>query len=375
MRIAIVGGSLIGPLAERLLRSIGYTDVVTYEAAPEARPQSGGVIGVRESGFKALDQAGVPLPEIVAYPGKDVITYNIDNRKVTGLRDRSIYPGETTAWDIFHHAVASQVDIQYDKKVTGLSPDGLLTFTSGRAVEVDWVIFADGRNSTGRRILDPSRTLTYQGYLVWRGVTDPADGVVGFTRYRNDEHGNLFSITEPIAQGSHVGKTDWTYYQNMTEERFTDLVGQSPTQKVFLLPHHFTTKIRSAVYDYVDQYLPTQFESTVKDTADLMAVPINDLSMPTRAAWRLGRVRANLLGDALMTVRPHSGRGINNGIDQLWSLMGHLPGPTGSREDHDQALNRWQMEVIPKVYEWVQLGLLRAQRNGLGVTVDGVPRG
>lgn len=371
MKIAIVGGSLIGPLTELLLRSIGYTDVTTYEATPEIRPQAGGVIGVRETGFDALRQAGVPLADIVAYPGKDVITYNIDNRNIVSLRDHGIYPGETTAWDIFHHAVGSRVNIHYGKRVSSLTRDGGLLFQDGTAVECDLVIFADGRNSTGRKLLDPDRKLHYQGYLVWRGLSSPVDGIKGFTRYRNDKHGNLFSITEPVRQGIHSGMTDWTYYQNVSEAAFTAAVGKPPTNRIFLLPHHFNPAVRHMVHDYVDAFLPAQFEETVKGTTNMMAVPINDVPFPTRAAWKFGKVRAILLGDALMTVRPHSGRGINNGIDQAWALINTLAGGASL----DDALNGWQINILPQVHEWVQLGLIRAQRNGLGVTTDGYPRG
>lgn len=363
--VAIVGGSLIGPLAELLLRSVGHTNVTTYEATPEARPQSGGVIGVRETGFDALAQAGVPLHEIVAYPAKDVITYNIDEKMITGLRDHTQYPGETTAWDIFHHAVSRRVDVQYGKRVTGFDPDGVLSFRDGTQAQHDLVIFADGRNSFGRKILDPARKLTYQGYLVWRGITEPVDGVVGFTRYRNDTHGNLYSITEPIIQGVHTGLTDWTYYQNVPEKTFTDLVCKSPTDRVFMLPHHITPPIHAFMCDYAQAYLPDPFVATVENTKEIMAVPINDLSTPSRAVWRRGHTRAVLLGDALMTVRPHSGRGVNNGIDQLWSLVNHLC----RHDDLDVALNQWQITIIPQLLEWVDLGRARAQRNGLGIPV------
>jgi 2-polyprenyl-6-methoxyphenol hydroxylase-like FAD-dependent oxidoreductase len=362
-RIAVVGGSLVGPLMELLLRSVGYTDVTTYEAAPEARPQAGGVIGIRETGFDALAAAGVPLAEVVAYAGKEVITYNIDNRRVTGLRDNVLYSGETTAWDIFHGALDRRVNVHYGKKVVDITDDGLC-FEDGSTCEVDLVIFADGRNSTGRKLLAPDRRLHYQGYVVWRGITTPVDGVRGFTRYRNDTHGNLFSITEPMVQGVNTGLTDWTYYQNLPTDRYRELIGASPTRRVFLLPHHFTPTIRQHVHDYAEQYLPDEFVSTVEGTTDMLAVPINDLSLPNRAAYRRGHVRAVLLGDALMTVRPHAGRGVNNGIDQAWALLDHLT----RFDDLDTALNRWQVTMIPKILEWVELGKQRARRNGLGMS-------
>lgn len=365
MSVGIVGGSLIGPLTERLLRSIGFDDVTTYEAMADAWPQAGGVIGIRETGFAPLEQAEIPLSEVIAYPGKEVITWNIANRKVTERRDFSIYPGETTAWDIFHAAVDRRVPIKFGHKVTELTDDGVLVFANGHSVHHDLVIFADGRNSTGRKILDPTRRATYQGYLVWRGITEAIPGIVGFERFRNDQHGNLFSITEPVVQGVHEGETDWTWYENVSRSTYVKLVGGAPEKRAFLLPHHFTKRppLREHLLDYADEFLPRRFVETIDTTKDLMAVAINDVPMPNRAAFRRGTTRVLLLGDALMTVRPHSGRGVNNGIDQAWTLVQHLQ----RASNVDDALLGWQREIIPRIMEWVELGLRRAQRNGLGV--------
>lgn len=363
IRVAVIGGSLVGPLAEALLRAEGFTNVTTYEAAPEVRPQSGGVIGVRETGFPALAHAGIPLSAIRAYPGKAVTTYNIADRQVVGLRDSNSYPGETTAWDIFHNAVTVRAEPWYGKKVTNLDGDGNLWFADGSMTTADWVIFADGCNSTGRKILDPDRKLSYQGYLVWRGLAEPVEGTEGFERYRNDENGRLFSLTEPITQGAHAGQTDWTYYHNLPESEFTALVGQSPTKRVFLLPHHFSQTLREFMLNQASAHLPAFAVDTMASTGQLMAVPINDLSFPSRLSWRWGKVRATLIGDAAMTVRPHSGRGINNGIDQLWELVKCLRGT----DTLDDALRIHQSRVLPMLSEWVELGLVRAKRNGLGV--------
>lgn len=366
LSIGIVGGSLIGPLTELLLRDVGFSDITVYEGMDGAWPQAGGVIGIRETGFDALKSATVPLGEVVAYPGHEVITYDIDvqTRQVLRQRDFSIYPGETTAWDIFHASVASRIKIRFGHRVTGMDENGVLTFANGHTAKHDLVIFADGRNSTGRRILDPSRKTSYQGYLVWRGVTRAIPDVVGFTRFRNDR-GYLFSLTEPVIRGVHKGETDWTLYENVSHDQFTTWVGKSPTRKGFLLPWDFNDALVSHLRSHSERHFPAPLAEVVHKTDGYMAVPINDIPMPSRGAWRRGTTRTILLGDALMIVRPHSGRGVNNGIDQAWALMQHLR----THRDLDDALNDWQIEVIPRINEWVELGIGRAQRNGLGVHV------
>jgi 2,6-dihydroxypyridine 3-monooxygenase len=364
--VGIVGGSLVGPFAELMMRYAGFENVTTYEAMDGAWPQAGGVIGVRETGFDALHAADIPLDEIVAYKGHEVITYDIADKQVVRQRDFAIYPGETTSWDIFHDAVASRVPIHFGHRVKKMTECGTLVFSNGETAHHDLVVFADGRTSTGRRLLDPARKPSYQGYVVWRGLTDAVPDVKGFTRYRNNDHANLFSITEPVIRGANVGKTDWTWYENFSHEQYVSAVGKDPTKKGFLLPQDFTPGLRRHVMDYAEQYLPDKFVSTVETTPDYMGVAMNDVPMPARGAFRVGNTRAILLGDALMVVRPHSGRGINNGIDQAWSLAQHLT----RTSDVDEALIQWQAEVIPWLLEWVQLGVGRAQRNGFGIRIE-----
>jgi len=41
---------------------------------------------------------------------------------------------------------------------------------SGDKEQFDLVVFADGYNSLGRRILFPEKKLKYRGYVLWRGL-------------------------------------------------------------------------------------------------------------------------------------------------------------------------------------------------------------
>ena len=58
----------------------------------------------------------------------------------------------------------------------GLEPDGdgraVLHFEGGDRATADLVAFADGRKSTGRKLLDPDRPLRYAGYVAHRGQLD-----------------------------------------------------------------------------------------------------------------------------------------------------------------------------------------------------------
>lgn len=366
-RIAIVGGSLIGPLTYVMLRNAGFTNVRVFEAAKATRPQSGGVIGIREWNLEVLNSNGIATSEVVAYSAKDVITYGVNDRVVTGQRDYTMYPGESTAWDIFHNAVRSRTPIIYGHKVTDVIGN-TLEFANGSHAEFDLVIFADGRKSTGRTKFAPSRTLEYAGYLVWRGLfptesLNAGHDVTGFERYRDDTNGILYSVTERITQGLHAGMSDWTLYHTLDRAEYVAMNnGKGPEELAFMLPNNMTPYAHYIMCRVAREYLPEWAAHSVQSTRAIMAVPMNDVSYPTKAFWPTGKGHAVIVGDALEPVRPHSGRGVNNGIEQATALVRAL----SDYSDPWVALSEWESDVLPKIHEFVELGQGRAERNNLG---------
>jgi 2-polyprenyl-6-methoxyphenol hydroxylase-like FAD-dependent oxidoreductase len=366
-RIAIVGGSLIGPLTAVMLRNAGFRNVNVFEAAKATRPQSGGVIGIREWNLAVLNGEGIPTSEVVAYPTKDVITYDVNDSEVTGMRDHTMYPGESTAWDIFHKAVTSRTPVVYGHKVTDVIGNSL-HFAHGSTAEFDLVIFADGRKSTGRTQFAPSRTLEYAGYLVWRGLyptesLNAGHDVLGFERYRDDTNGILYSVTERITQGSHAGMSDWTLYHTLSRDEYVTMNnGKGPEELAFMLPNNMTPYAHYIMCSVARRFLPEWAAKSVQHTPAIMAVPMNDVDLPTKAFWPTGRGYAAIVGDALEPVRPHSGRGVNNGIEQATELVRAL----SDTVDPWVALNDWESSVLPKIHEFVELGQGRAERNNLG---------
>ncbi|MFF5265532.1 hypothetical protein ACFY4C_42220 [Actinomadura viridis] len=366
-RIAIIGGSLVGPLAELLFRREGFTNVTTFEAARAARPQSGGIIGIQEWNAKVINSVGVPTEEITAYPGAEVTTYDLKNARVERMRDTRMYEGVNSAWDLFHHAVASRVNIRYGHKATGIRPSpggAVVEFANGTAAEFDLVIFADGRKSTGRALLCKSRNLTYTGYVLWRGLREHIGRTpVGFERYRDDAAGVLFSVTEPIRRGNHTGESDWTLYHNLSEAEYARMAGALPSERAFMLPTHMTPRAHHIMCTVAARYLPERFSEMVQTTRQIMAVPMNDVPFPKRAAFPVGTGYAVLVSDALVSVRPHAARGVNNGIEQVSALARSL----ADGSEVQASLGAWEETILAPLPEWIDLGVARAQRNRLGV--------
>ncbi len=178
LSIAIVGGSITGPVLSLLLHRAGVNNVHVYEGTPSAVPQAGGVIGLDHTSLGVLDTIGVPQEEIVPFPSQRITSIRVADRRELG-RVQTLYPGRNTTWTLAHDALTQRLPA--DTLHTGARLVGLESGSDGRAVlhfeggdraTADLVAFADGRRSTGRKLLDPDRPLRYAGYVAHRGQLD-----------------------------------------------------------------------------------------------------------------------------------------------------------------------------------------------------------
>jgi 2-polyprenyl-6-methoxyphenol hydroxylase-like FAD-dependent oxidoreductase len=366
LRIAVVGGSLTGPTTALLLLHAGFDNVALYEAVPASAPLGGGLIGLEHCALDVLDQLGVPQDEFVRYNSEAVVEFAVHGRR-PGAEHRHLYAGRNTTWSLLHLALTRRLPAEVlhtGKRVTGLDTEHgrpLLHFADGDTATADLVVFADGRASTGRRLLDPQRKLHYAGYVAHRGQTDTIlPGLADFLRFEPDRSGMQFNVA-PIPGG-----TDWTFYLGATAAQYTDFFGAAPTRRVFALPQHVTGTARAAVDASAQRFLPDEQAALVHATGTRMAAAVMDIDPPTRMAWPVGDGHAVLIGDALAPVRPHTARGANNGIEQAAGLAAALTQHRKYGADLATALHGWQHRHLPAAVAAVELGPALARQHGLG---------
>jgi len=360
LSIAVIGGSLVGPAAELFLRRAGFRDVTTYEAMPRAHSQSGGVMGLRGPTVELLESIDLDRDQVVALPDKAVNAYTVDGGHVSE-RGTSNFPGQVTSWDALYAALSQRVDVVHGHRLTRLcTTDGRygLGFANGYEREADVVLFADGRKSAGRVFLDPARRLTYNGYVVWRGLVDtPTPEPRGFNRYFDIVCGRLFSLTGRLVG---AGQSYWEFSHNLPEADYTRIAGgRGPTDHAYILPQQVGPAARSviaaAAHGMPHMFLDLMAGGTVS------GIPVNDAPMPQRALWTnaAGGVAA-LLGDALLPVRLQVGAGLNSGLHHAASFARSLA--AGSMD----ALQEWETSTLDRFAPWIELGRARAHRNNLG---------
>lgn len=371
-RVAVVGGSLAGPAAALFLQRAGV-EVDLYESTPAGVSLAGGVIGIDHVTLDALERAGVSQDEIVALGSEQVVVARVLDRSVAG-QVRTFYPGRTTTWTQLHSALRKHVDATrfhggkrvVDVRASERGPATLL-FADGTDASADLVVFADGRRSTGRKLLDPSRRLSFAGYVAHRGARPgyPADFTEAYTRF--DQLGASLHTFPVIASDGEL-TTDWTFYLNSSASLFKSHFGAAPTVRTFVFPKDITPEAVTYVNQHARRQLPDFEAQIVETTTNRHAAPVVDIDPPTKMVFPLGRdARAVLLGDALAPPRPNTASGANTGIQQADGLTIALRQHNRWGANLDAALEALEERSLPTVARMLQLGRERGARLGLGV--------
>lgn len=355
--IAIVGGSLTGPALALLLMRGGFENIAVYEALPAAIPLSGGVIGLDHVTLGTLDLIGIDQDEIVPFPSERVISIKVLDRHRAG-RVSQLWPGRNTTWNLLHDALMRRIPPEtyhHSHRVTGLDKNGHLSlhFADGDSAEADFVAFADGRRSTGRSLLDPTRKLRYAGYVAYRGqVIYDTDDIRDFVRLE-PAHAQFNMFPVPMA---HKVGLDWTFYLGTSVREFREAFGAHPIDRTFITNRQMGESVRRKVDCAAERLLPPAQADLVQRTTTRAAVPILDIGLPRRMMRKVGESTAVLIGDALAPVRPHTARGANNGIEEAAGLAVALTQSHRFDADLRTALRGWQSRYLPMVADSLRRG-------------------
>ncbi|MFC5820984.1 FAD-dependent monooxygenase [Nonomuraea harbinensis] len=233
--VAIVGASITGPTLALLLHQAGLRNVTVLDASTHLHTQAGGVIGLEHTALDVLDSIGVPQREFVPFTSERVVAVKVADRCEAG-RTHTFYPGRSTVWHLINTALLQRLPegwLRLGSRVhdltTGPDSRAQLRIADADPISADLVVFADGRRSIGRRLLDPDRKLRYGGYVAWRGQapTVPQD-LRDYTRI--EPYGAGFHLF-PILRRDGSTATDWTFYLNHSEQELHALLDAEPTRR------------------------------------------------------------------------------------------------------------------------------------------------
>ncbi len=365
MKIAIIGGSLSGCMAAILLTRAGHEVTVFERSKSGLVGRGGGLTTSRKvlDEMKALDLLDTDFPASpfselkmmkrtaeAPYLGVNPLSKPIDMRCVHwgGLWSNLVkrVPG-----DIYRRGRMLTWAVDTGDAVT-------LTFQDGPTETADLVVFCDGYNSMGRRMMFPDTQVTYRGYIVWRGVlsdsevTDHAP-LLDHPRYSYlSMPGSFVSFVVPSSEGSMIPgerTINWAAYLPVAADElghyFTDTQGM--LREGTVPSGAVRPTLDQELKDLMARELPEYYADILaKSTgSQLQQIYTNNLDA-------YGKGRMCLFGDAGMVVQPMTGSGVFKGFSNARDLGATLDGS----EDAKAAVVAWSAQQTRVAHKMLALG-------------------
>jgi 2,6-dihydroxypyridine 3-monooxygenase len=324
-RAVVVGGSFGGLTAALLLRDAGW-DVDVFERSAAVLEGRGGGIVLHPATIRYPVERGGAAP---ADLGVSVAWLRyLDRAGRVAHQERCSY--RFTSYDVLYRWLLERFGrarYHLAEEATGLGDEEAaeVELASGRTAEAELVVFADGINSLGRRLLAPAAEPQYAGYVAWRGTLDEArvdpsvlEVLEDAIAYHVLPDGHF--ITYPIPGRLR----NWLWYRNTPPgaelERL--LTGADGTRFTTSVPRGLVAPDRvGELVLLAEAYLPPVLAGILSATAEPFIQVIIDLAVERTASGR-----ACLVGDAAFTARPHIAVGTAKAAEDAWTLTAALGG-------------------------------------------------
>jgi 2-polyprenyl-6-methoxyphenol hydroxylase-like FAD-dependent oxidoreductase len=176
MRVLISGASIAGPVLAYWLTRSGF-DVTVVERAPTLRKTGGHAVDLFRPSMEISAKMGV-LPRIEALAtGTNTLTLHRQGRRPARIDLTKIYSATSDRHveimrddlsEIYYDAGRDDVEYLFADSITGVSPDGDVTFEHATPRRFDVVVGADGLHSNVRRLVfgdEAGLTRFIGGYL------------------------------------------------------------------------------------------------------------------------------------------------------------------------------------------------------------------
>jgi 2,6-dihydroxypyridine 3-monooxygenase len=320
-RVVVVGGSLGGLNAALWLRDAGC-DVDVFERASAPLEGRGAGIVLHPATVRYVEAPAVAA-RWVRYLAADGSVAHEEPCSYSFTSYNAIYDGLLARLEPErYHLGAECVGFEHDPLTA--------RFADGRRERCDLLVFADGINSTGRRLLLPEVEPVYAGYVAWRGITDAGGRELEqAVTYQVRPDGHVLSYPIP------GGLLNWLWYRNVAAGPGLDdlLTGKDGARPGGSLPPGLVRDEHVRALHAEAAELPPPFARLLTATGEPFIQVIADVAVPRMA---FGHVC--LIGDAAFTLRPHVAAGTAKAAEDGWALAEALR--------RDEPLEAWEQRQL-----------------------------
>lgn len=342
-RAVVIGGSIGGLTTALLLRDQGF-GVDVFERTPSALGGRGGGFVLHADSTRWFSERSTQDLEALS-TSTSWVQY-VDSFDQLLHRERRQW--SFTYWSTFWSALMSDLGdehVTFGEYACGIDQDAdgaTVRFASGRTERADLVVFADGITSIGRSLLSPASTLTYAGYVGWRG-TVPETQLSDAARSRlgtsvtycvlDDQHVIVYPIPGPVGEDRLM---NFVWYRNVAEgpeltEFRTDRVGFQASVSLH------ADRVQQRFVDEMRRDAARSLSPSIGEVIGATPDPYVQIVADVRTE-RMAVGRVALIGDAAFAPRPHAAAGAAKASADAWALAAALD------QDGDvaAALAKWE---------------------------------
>lgn len=341
IHIAIVGASIAGSAAAILLNRLGFNIKVFEKRGPESMADLGAGLVlppdlVTELKKQKLFDESFPA---ISLSERVFITNAQDSERVLTSIPLSAL---AINWNILYSQLAKCLPkdkVLYQAKATEIVRSNeslILTINQKEKYEFDYIIFADGYRSLGRKFLFPNAGLEFTDYTCWQGNFITTDKKVINTIgdkafYYLYKKGILLAYAIPSSDTREVTVT-WFLYELIDQDHplLKDNKVQSNIYQNDMKPEYIAYLHKLAIKNF-----PPLGQEIVTKTKKPFTHAIYDIMVPKYVENRIV-----LMGDAGILLRPHLGSGATKALQDALSMSQHLQ----NTDNIDSALNSWGAE-------------------------------
>jgi len=365
-RIAIIGGSIAGCTAAILMRQAGH-QVEIYERSKRGLIGRGGGVTTTSDMLRQLAELDIIDEDFPSSPYSELHMSKVSDEDghlgrcpLTRALDMNCVHW-SGLWENMRKRIP---DDTYNRGYELVSAedrgnDVVLQFQNGEIATADLVLFADGYNSLGRKLMFPEVDLEYRGYSVWRGVVpereiENSDQLSVHPRFSfRDQQGSFICYMIPDRDGSNeIGERqfNWACYLPVPDAELawfmTDKNGKQRTGTIS------AGSMRQDQDDELKAFakaqLPAYYSKIIVKSENNQLQQIYTNQLP---AYRKGRMC--LIGDAGVMVQPLTGAG----VFKLFSNARDLAHAISENSDLEAALEDWSVEQTRIANSILAMGL------------------
>ncbi len=346
-RALVIGGSIGGLTTALLLRDVGF-DVTVLERTPTVLDGRGSGIVLQPDTLRWFTERSRTDPAALSTSTRWV-QYLDGADRVVHREERT---WSYTAWGTFYRALLD--DFGLDRYVLGEFATGFdqdengvqVRFVSGRTERADLVVFADGITSMARGRIDPTATMSYSGYVGWRGTVPEhalsaharatlADAI-SYTVVPNS-HITMYPIPGERGVGPDDRLMNYVWYRNVPAG--PDLAEMLVDKRGFTGPVSIHPgQVQDRFVDEMRATAAQVFGPAIAEVVTGTATPYVQVVQDVRSS-KMADGRVALIGDAACAARPHAAAGTAKAAADAWALHDALQQADG---DITAALRKWE---------------------------------